>query len=148
MTENTHISSDTFTPYTVDVELWQLKFFAKAVGETNPIYYDEEAAKSAGYRSIMAPPTYAVTLSSAVPDPFVRPRAMGMDLTKLLHTRQRFDYFEPIFGRDRITFAPKIVDAYEKARGRFRFMVEETLVTNQFGVRVALLKQTLVEQRT
>ncbi|HAD10632.1 MAG TPA: MaoC family dehydratase, partial [Porticoccaceae bacterium] len=45
-----------YPPLTVDVELWQLKFFAKAVGETDPVYFDEAAARQAGHRSILAPP--------------------------------------------------------------------------------------------
>ncbi|MBK8132379.1 MAG: MaoC family dehydratase N-terminal domain-containing protein [Gammaproteobacteria bacterium] len=58
----------------VEVEKWQLCFFAKAVGETNPIYFDEAAAKAAGHPSILAPPTYAVTLSLCESDPM---RAIG-----------------------------------------------------------------------
>ena len=34
----------------------RLKFFAKAIGETNPIYTDEAAALEAGYRALPAPP--------------------------------------------------------------------------------------------
>jgi len=33
----------------------RLKFFAKAIGETNPIYTDEAAALEAGYRALPAP---------------------------------------------------------------------------------------------
>jgi len=44
---------------TVVVEPFQLRLFAKAIGETNPIYLEEEAAKAAGYRNMLAPPTFA-----------------------------------------------------------------------------------------
>ena len=46
-----------FTPFTVDVEKGRLKFFAQAIGETNPIYTDETAAQAAGYKALPAPPT-------------------------------------------------------------------------------------------
>lgn len=136
-----------FPPLTVDVELWQLKFFAKAVGETNPVYFDEEAARQAGHRSILAPPTYAVTLSCSVPDPFVRCRQLEMDVDKILHSKQGFEYFAPIYARDQITFVSTILDFYEKGRGRFAFMIEETVAHNQFGELVCRFKQTLIEQR-
>ena len=132
---------------TVDVEIWQLKFFAKAVGETNPVYFDEEHARQVGHRSILAPPTYAVTLSSAVPDPFVRVRQMGMDTSKVLHTNQRFDYFAPIYGRDEITFDAKIVDFYAKLGGKFQFMVEQIEARNQFGELTTRFSQTVVERK-
>tara|TARA_R110000787_G_scaffold89717_4_gene189779 strand:- start:11467 stop:11907 length:441 start_codon:yes stop_codon:yes gene_type:complete len=138
---------ETFPALTVDVEIWQLKFFAKAVGETNPIYFDEQRAREAGHRSIVAPPTYAVTLSCAVPNPFARLTQLGMDLTKILHTNQRFEYFAPIYGRDCITFVATIVDVYEKRNGKFQFMVEETVATNQMGELTTRFRQTIVERR-
>lgn len=138
---------ETFPALTVDVEIWQLKFFAKAVGETNPVYFDEAVAREAGHRSIVAPPTYAVTLSCAVPNPFARLTQLGMDLTKILHTNQRFEYFAPIYGRDRITFVATIVDVYEKRNGKFQFMVEETVATNQMGELTTRFRQTIVERR-
>ncbi len=136
-----------FPPLVVDVEVWQLKFFAKAVGETDPIYFDEELAQQAGHRSILAPPTYAVTLGCAVPDPFERVRLLGIDVTKLLHTNQYFEYFAPIYARDQITFVATILDFYEKGRGKFQFMVEETEARNQFGELTTRFKQTVVERR-
>ena len=51
-----------FPVHTTDVEKGRLRFFAKAIGETNPIYTEESAAKDAGYRAIPAPPTYLFCL--------------------------------------------------------------------------------------
>ncbi len=47
----------TFKPFTTTVEAGKIRLFCKAIGEENPIYVDEEAAKQAGYRAIPAPPT-------------------------------------------------------------------------------------------
>ncbi len=41
----------TFPPYEADVEKGRLKFFAKVIGETNPIYTDEAAAREQGHRA-------------------------------------------------------------------------------------------------
>ena len=41
-----------FPKLVVDVEKGQLRFFAKAAGEKNPVYTDEVAALEAGYRSL------------------------------------------------------------------------------------------------
>jgi hypothetical protein len=135
-----------FPPLVVDVDRWQLKFFAKAVGEENPIYFDEAAAVAQGYRSILAPPTYGVTLGCAVPDPFARAKAVGLDATKILHTAQSFEYFEPICGRDQITLVATITDVFERRGGAFKFMVEETVATNQLGQLTTRFRQTVVER--
>jgi len=135
-----------FPALVVDVDRWQLKFFAKAVGEENPIYFDEEAAIAEGYRAILAPPTYGVTLGCAVPDPFSRAKAVGLDATKILHTAQSFEYFEPICGGDQITLVATITDVFEKRRGAFKFMVEETVATNQLGQLTTRFRQTVVER--
>lgn len=82
-------------PLVVEVEKWQLRFFAKAVGETNPIYFDEAAARAAGHLSILAPPTYAVTLSLCEADPYARYRSLGIDWCRMLHAHQGFEYFAP-----------------------------------------------------
>lgn len=51
-----------FPTFTVTVERRWLRSFAKAIGESNPIYMDENAACEAGYRTLPAPPTFAMAL--------------------------------------------------------------------------------------
>ena len=41
-----------------DVEKWRIRFFAEVIGATDPIYLDTAAAKAAGYRNVVAPPTF------------------------------------------------------------------------------------------
>jgi len=41
-----------------DIERGRLKFFAQAIGESNPIYLDQKAAQAAGYRDLPVPPTF------------------------------------------------------------------------------------------
>jgi hypothetical protein len=43
-------------PLTVEVEAGRLRFFAKATGQTDPVYLDEAAAQAAGSRTLPAPP--------------------------------------------------------------------------------------------
>src|SRR5581483_278143 len=43
-------------PYTLEVDKTAVRMFARAVGYTDPLFYDEAFAKSKGYRSLPAPP--------------------------------------------------------------------------------------------
>ena len=59
-----------FAPTTVGVDAGLLKLFAKATGQMDPVYFDEGAAHAAGYRGLLAPPTYAFSLQLATYDLF------------------------------------------------------------------------------
>lgn len=127
-----------------EVEKGRLRFFAKAIGETDPIYTDETAAHAANYRSLPAPPTFAFCLEMDVPEPFAVYAEMGIDFTKVLHGEQNFSYHGPICAGDRLSFRSRIADIYAKKGGALEFIVKETTVTNQNGERVADLRFVLV----
>lgn len=143
MIDKKHIGRK-FPTHTVEVEKGRLRFFAKAIGETNPIYTDEEAFRRAGYRALPAPPTFAFCLEMDVPNPFAIFEAMEMDLGKVLHGEQQFTYYEPILAGDSITFESTISDIYDKKGGALEFVVRDITATNQIGARVADLRSVIV----
>jgi MaoC dehydratase-like protein len=48
-------------PWTVEVEKTGVRMFARAIGYTDPVFYDETFAKSKGYRSLPCPPHFLGT---------------------------------------------------------------------------------------
>jgi len=134
----------TFPAHSADVEAGRLRLFAKATGETRPEYVDEDAARAAGHPGLPAPPTFAVTVFLDVPDPFAWLTELGVDLRQLLHAAQGFRYFAPIHAGDRLTFASRIGNVFQKKGGELTFVTRETEVTNQRGVRVADVRTTIV----
>ena len=48
-----------------EVEKGAIRRFAEALGDYNPIYYDEEYARASGYPTIVAPPTFPASFHSA-----------------------------------------------------------------------------------
>jgi len=134
----------TLAPHSADVEAGRLRLFAKATGETRPEYLDEEAARAAGHPALPAPPTFALCVDLEVPDPFAWLRELGVELASVLHAAQSFRYLAPIHAGDRLTFASRIGNVYQKKGGALTFVVKDTEVTNQRGVRVVELRSTLV----
>ena len=51
-----------FTPVTARVEPGRLRFFLNTLGEGNPVYRDEKAARAAGFSASPVPPTYLFCL--------------------------------------------------------------------------------------
>jgi acyl dehydratase len=133
-----------FPSFDVDIEAGRLRFFAKAIGEENPIYTDESAARSAGYPAIPAPPTFMFTVDLEGPELLPVIQLLKLDIGKVLHGTQEFEYFGQIYAGDCITQQSKIVDIYDKKGGALEFVVQESRYTNQNSELVGKAQQTLV----
>ena len=134
-----------FTPVTARVEPGRLRFFLNTLGEGNPVYRDESAAHAAGYSATPVPPTYLFCLEmmdATIPFEFLT--ALNIDLARVLHGEQRFDYFAPVVVGDVLTFRPRVASVTEKKGGAMTLIVVETGVTNHNGAHVANVSRTVV----
>jgi acyl dehydratase len=126
-------------------EAGQLRFFAKATGETNPIYFDESAARDAGHPNLPLPPTFLFSLELHQPDTRWRDE-IGIQVARILHGEQSFTYHRLAYAGDVLRFETRIADIYHKKGGALDFVVRETRVTNQNGEHVADLRSVLVQR--
>lgn len=133
-----------FPAFTVDIEKGRLAFFAKAIGETNPIYTDEDAAQAAGYPAIPAPPTFLFSVDLECPDFLPIIGLLDLDLARVLHGSQEFEYFGLIYAGDSITRQSRIIDIYHKKGGALELVLQESTYTNQDGELVGKARQTLI----
>lgn len=144
MLDKAHIGK-TYGRITTEVEKGRLRFFAKAIGETNPVYTDEGAAKKAGYRSLPVPPTYFFCLQMLDdPDPTAWLAKLGVNLQNILHGEQSFEYLAMAFAGDSLSFESRVTDIYDKKGGALEFIVTETTVVNQSNQLVAKMKSSTV----
>jgi len=126
-----------FTPVTARVEPGRLRFFLDTLGERNPVYRDDKAAP--------VPPTYLFCLEMMdATEPFEFLNALDIDLARVLHGEQRFDYHAPVVVGDTVTFKPRVTSVTDKKGGAMTLIVVETAVTNQNGVHVADTSRTIV----
>ena len=126
-----------FTPVTAHVEPGRLRFFLDTLGERNPVYRDDKAAP--------VPPTYLFCLEMMdATAPFEFLTSLNIDLARVLHGEQRFDYHAPVVVGDTLTFRPRVTGVSEKKGGAMTLVVIETGVTNQNGVHVADVSRTVV----
>jgi acyl dehydratase len=131
--------------HSVVAEAGQLRFFAKAIGETNPVYRDESAARDAGHPGLPVPPTFLFSLELLRPESNWRDEA-GMQLARILHGEQSFTYHRTAYAGDTLHFDAHIADVYDKKNGALSFVVVDTRVTNQRGEHVADLRKSIVHR--
>ena len=126
------------------LERTRLQFFAKAIGETDPVYTDRDAARAAGYADLPAPPTFlfAAELDSGLT--FRLLDQLQIPLAKLLHGEQGFVYHRAACVGDTVTVCSTITDIYDKKGGALEFVVKTSRATNQHEELVAELRTVLV----
>lgn len=143
MIDRRHIGH-TIAPFTVDVECGRLRFFAKATGQTDPVYTDDEAARAAGHPALPVPPTFLFCLEMESPNPAAVRELLGLDYRRILHGEQGFVFHRMAYAGDRLRFTQRIEDIYDKKGGALEFVVNGTKVTNQLGEHVADLHSVIV----
>lgn len=134
-----------FTPVTAHVEPGRLRYFFNTLGERNPIYRDAAAARANGYSAVPAPPTYLFCLEMMDSDnPFEFLTELKIDLARVLHGEQSFQYRAPVVVGDTLTFLSRVTSVTDKKGGAMTLIVVETAVTNQDGIHVADISRTIV----
>ena len=128
-------------PLTTEVEKGAIIKFAQAIGDGNPVFNDEEAARKSRYGGLIAPPTFLRSVrSGSRAIPFDMPFNNGLD------GGSDWEYFEPVRPGDRITAVSRITDLQERT-GRMGLMVITTSVTtytNQYDKVVATQATTAI----
>ena len=94
------------TSYLVGRE--KIREFASAIGDTNPVFHDVEAARALGYADLVAPTTFPVILSLKASGAVVRDPELGLDYTRVVHGEQRFAYSRPIVAGDELVVTTTI----------------------------------------
>ncbi|MCH7606280.1 MAG: MaoC family dehydratase N-terminal domain-containing protein [Chloroflexi bacterium] len=125
-------------PFEVTKEL--IQSFTRSVGETNPVFTDEDAARAAGYRGLVAPPTLCTVLVHRVSLPSINLKFGKMQV----HAGQRVQPRAPIVAGDQLTASSHLKDVYAKTgrSGTMVFTVWETTFRNQNGEVVADVQES------
>ena len=118
--------------------------FSQSVGESNPVFVDEEAAKEAGYRGLVAPPTFCTVLVDRVSLPDINLNFGRMSM----HAGQRVQPRAPIVAGDQLSASSHLKDVYAKTgrSGTMVFILWETTFRNQNGEVVADVQQSFARR--
>lgn len=126
--------------FEVAAERGRLRFFAKATGQTDPVYTDEAAARAAGHPDLPVPPTFLFCLEMDAPNPAALRERLGLDIGRVLHGEQGFTYHRLAYAGQMLRFLQRVEDIYERKGGALEFIVRKTAVTDLQGEPVAELR--------
>jgi acyl dehydratase len=147
MALNLQYEGRTYPPgpvYEVGVE--KVREFARAIGDLNPAYHDVAAARALGYPDVVAPPTFATTITMPATAPAISDPGLGLDYSRVVHGEQRFAYTRPLVAGDRVTVAVTL-ESLRVAAGN-DMVTARCDVTDEHGGHVVTTWGTLVARGT
>ena len=111
-------------PWVVELGRSMIRLFARAVGYSDPLYYDEEAARARGFPDLVAPPGY---LGTPIFDPNLeapwKPGFVTLPFVKTeLNGGTEIEYFRPLHAGDRLEVRRRII-SWTQVEGRLGPMV-------------------------
>jgi acyl dehydratase len=132
-------------PVLHEVEKNDIRRFAEALGDPNPIYAEEQAARAAGFAALPAPPTFPAVL--ALNERFRH--SLDLGTRSLLQSEQQIEYGRPIVAGDRITVVSRVADVQERAgaSGPMDILVLEDEGRDPQGALVFRTRATFVLRR-
>jgi acyl dehydratase len=132
-------------PVTMRIEYGKVREFARAIKDDNPFYFDEELAKrEAG--GVIPPPTF--TMTQAFWDDGHSRIDLGLDMRRVLHGEQEFEYVRPIYAGDQLTGQGRISSVEKrpgKRGGEMTLVTLETEYKNQKGEVCLYSRSTIIE---
>jgi acyl dehydratase len=127
-------------PYLVGRE--KVREFARAVLATAPLHHDPTVAQSAGYRDVVAPPTFPIVVAEVTLRQLLAEPDAGIDFSRVVHGEQRFSYSRPIVAGDELTATLRVTSI--KTLGGNSMVTSETAMVDAAGEHVVTSISTLV----
>ncbi len=136
-----------FPPFTFELAQVKIHELALAIGDENPIYHDSAAAHAAGYQDIPLPPTTPTMLTFwGNTHMWEQMKSAGLNVTRILHGEEEYEYLAPIKSGDILTGVMTIVDGKTRRLkdSSMDIVIVEVRYTNQYNEHVLNVKTMFV----
>jgi acyl dehydratase len=130
-------------PRSYQIEREMIRRFARAIGDPNPLWQDEDYAKSSHYGGIIAPPTFVLAIGF---DQFVDEIMSLASFGTVLMGGAELEFYHPIRLGDVITVIFKISNVRERQgkMGKMAFMTFDSTYKSQSQELVAKCRQMVI----
>ena len=161
------MTDTTRTEYLGEVRALDFQRYAATVGDLNPIYFDDEAARAAGYPGIVAPPNFLTSIiewglgplesemredgnhQGAIAEKLIGMKAEDLEGLRMMGGGNEITFGDPVRPGDAVTLTRRFVETYERSSrmGKLVFIVHENTYTNQHGRTLAVVRETNIGAR-
>jgi hypothetical protein len=119
------------------IEPGKIKEFALAIGDPNPAYQTGE----------VIPPTFATAIEMwGGPDFFTIVDKLDLNLPKVLHGEQEYEYVGKIHAGDELSGSTKVISGWTKADMYF-YRLETTFINSNTEQPVLIARSTVIERK-
>jgi acyl dehydratase len=137
-----------FAPFTYEVQRNKIHELNVAIGDENPIYHSRAAAQEAGFSDVPLSPTSPTLFSNwATRKPGPSLADIGIDVRRILHGEEEFEYIAPIYPGDVLTGSTTLVDGKTRQGSdnhTLDILTTETRYVNQDNQHVLTTRSTIV----
>lgn len=125
---------------TATVSAEDIRQFADAVGDSNPIFRDAAAAQLAGFRQIPAMPTFVTRFRV----PFAE-SGLDPEKSQVLHGEQEYEYTRPLYAGETVVVRHRVASIRQSARaGGMAVMTLEQLGDTTAGEHIFTGRATVI----
>jgi acyl dehydratase len=129
-------------PY--EVSRVKITEFATAIGDSSPLCRDPAAAQAAGYPDVIAPPTFAIVVTTAGIAKLMADPGLGVNYAMVVHGEQSFTHFRPLHAGD-VVVTQSTIEAIKQVR-TMTTIATVTEVRTVDGEHVCTARATAVER--
>jgi acyl dehydratase len=142
---NTDYIGRTFEPSEpYEVSRVKIAEFADAIGEPSPLCRDRAAAQAAGYPDVIAPPTFAIVVTSAGSARVTHDPGLGVNYAMIVHGEESFAHARPLHAGD-VVVTQSTIESIRSA-GNMTMLTTLTEIRTVDGEHVCTARSTLVER--
>ena len=129
-------------PY--EVSRVKIAEFATAIGDASPLCRDRAAARAAGYPDVIAPPTFAIVITSAGIATVMADPGLGVNYAMIVHGEQSFTHQRPLHAGD-VVVTQSTIESIKQIRA-MTTIATVTEVRTVDGEHVCTARSTAVER--
>lgn len=149
MTIGPDLEGTALTTITFPLEASKLAELARALGDDNPVWWDADAAKAAGFSAVpMLPTVWVLADHWRIDGALSQAIEIGADLARLLHGEASWTAVGPVTAGDTITAKSRVGDIATRTGrrgGEMTTVAIETEFTLANGTTVARRRDVLIQ---
>jgi acyl dehydratase len=134
-----------YPPIEYEVCREKIREYVDAVGELDAVHRDRDAARAAGFQTVVAPPMFAAVYSARALGAVIVDPEVAIDVGRMVHGAQEFSWGEFVYAGDTINTTSEFTDCFERLGTTF--YVIESVSTNQHGAEVCRGIWTLIVRK-